>query len=113
MMQGSLARKLRVLRAERGWTLRDASARSGVTKETLSDLERGLRHPHDPTLAKIAKGYGVSFEELLEEEPTRELVGAGPKAEAPDQGRPAPVTVHLEPLELKGEALPVEATTIV
>jgi transcriptional regulator with XRE-family HTH domain len=67
MMQGSLAHKLRVLRAERGLTLREAAAKSGVAKETISDIERGLRHPHDPTLAKIAKGYGVPVEELLEE----------------------------------------------
>jgi transcriptional regulator with XRE-family HTH domain len=67
MMQGSLARRLRVLRAERGLTLREAAAKSGVAKETISDIERGLRHPHDPTLAKIAKGYGVPVEELLEE----------------------------------------------
>jgi transcriptional regulator with XRE-family HTH domain len=67
MMQGLLAHKLRVLRAERGLTLREAAAKSGVAKETISDIERGLRHPHDPTLAKIAKGYGVPVEELLEE----------------------------------------------
>jgi len=67
MTQGSLAHRLRVLRAERGLTLREAAAKSGVAKETISDIERGLRHPHDPTLAKIAKGYGVPVEELLEE----------------------------------------------
>jgi transcriptional regulator with XRE-family HTH domain len=67
MMQGSLAHKLRVLRAERGLTLREAAAKSGVAKETISDIERGLRHPHDPTIAKIAKGYGVPVDELLEE----------------------------------------------
>src|SRR5919107_4818102 len=66
-MQESLAHKLRVLRAERGLTLREAAAKSGVAKETISDIERGLRHPHDPTLAKIAKGYGVPVEDLLEE----------------------------------------------
>src|ERR687889_514818 len=67
MMQESLAHKLRVLRAERGLTLREAAAKSGVAKETISDIERGLRHPHDPTLAKIAKGYSVPVEELLED----------------------------------------------
>ena len=69
MMQGSLAHKLRVLRAERGLTLREAASLTGVAKETISDIERGLRHPHDPTLAKIAKGYGVPVEELIEEPP--------------------------------------------
>jgi transcriptional regulator with XRE-family HTH domain len=78
MMQGSLAHRLRVLRAERGLTLREAAAKSGVAKETISDIERGLRHPHDPTLAKIAKGYGVPVEELLEEP----ALAAG-KGEAP------------------------------
>jgi transcriptional regulator with XRE-family HTH domain len=67
MMQGSLAVRLRVLRAERGLKLREAASLSGVAKETISDIERGLRHPHDPTVAKIAKGYDVPVEELFEE----------------------------------------------
>jgi transcriptional regulator with XRE-family HTH domain len=67
MVQGSLAHRLRVLRAERGLTLREAASLTGVAKETISDIERGLRHPHDPTLAKIAKGYGVPVGDLLEE----------------------------------------------
>jgi transcriptional regulator with XRE-family HTH domain len=75
LMQGSLATKLRVMRAERGLTLRQAAPRLGVRPGTLSELERGARHPHDLTLAKIAKGYGVPVEELLEE--------ASPLAPAP------------------------------
>jgi transcriptional regulator with XRE-family HTH domain len=66
-MQGSLAHKLRILRAERELSLREAASLTGVAKETISDIERGLRHPHDPTVAKIAKGYGVPVEALLEE----------------------------------------------
>ena len=82
MTQESLSRRLRVLRAERGLTLREAASRTGVAKETISDIERGLRHPHDPTLAKIAKGYGVPVQDLLEE-PEFSLAG---KAEAPPPG---------------------------
>jgi transcriptional regulator with XRE-family HTH domain len=66
-MQTSLGRKLRVLRAERGLTLREAASRTGVAKETISDIERGLRHPHDVTLSKLARGYEVSVVDLLEE----------------------------------------------
>src|SRR5215212_3900170 len=73
----SLDMKLRVLRAERQLSLREASARTGVDKVSLSRFERGLVHPQDRTLAKIAKGYDVPVEELLEEP-----VLAG-KAEAP------------------------------
>jgi transcriptional regulator with XRE-family HTH domain len=69
LVQSTLARKLRVLRAERGLTLREAEQLTSVDKDTLSKIERGLRHPYDVTLSKLARGYGVPVEELLEEEP--------------------------------------------
>src|SRR5215210_3426623 len=79
----SLDMKLRVLRAERQLSLREASELTGVDKVSLSRFERGLAHPQDRTLGKIAKGYGVPVEELLEKEPV--LAG---KAEAPEAGHP-------------------------
>jgi len=72
----SLARKLRVLRAERGWTLREVFEKSGVDKVTLSFAERGLRKPYSTTLAKLAEVYDVSLKELLD--------AADERAEAPD-----------------------------
>jgi transcriptional regulator with XRE-family HTH domain len=75
VMQRSLPEKLRILRAERGLTLEGAALETGVTRETLGLLERGKRHPHTPTLTKIARGYGVPVEDLLEP--------AAPKAPAP------------------------------
>jgi len=77
MTQTSLGHKVRVLRAERGLTLREEASRTGVAKETISDIERGLRHPHDPTLAKIAKGYGVPVEDLLKEPEEEQPAPAG------------------------------------
>jgi transcriptional regulator with XRE-family HTH domain len=90
-MQGSLARKLRVLRAERGLTLRQAAEQAGVRPGTLSELERGLHRPHDITLSRVAKGYGVPVEELLEEpvplaeasQEIRRLEDKWPEAEPP------------------------------
>ena len=55
-----------MLRADLGLTLREVTDRTGVAKETLSDIERGLRHPHDATLAKLARGYNISLEDLLD-----------------------------------------------
>jgi transcriptional regulator with XRE-family HTH domain len=81
MMQGSLAEKLRVLRAQRGLSLTEAAEKAGVQRQTIAFLERGERHPHMPTLSKIAHGYGVPVEELLEEP-----VLAG-KANAPEAGQ--------------------------
>jgi transcriptional regulator with XRE-family HTH domain len=80
-MHGSLATRLRVLRAERGLTVRQVAELSGVAKETVSQIERGERHPYDRTLAKLAHAYGVPIEELLEEPA---LAG---KADAPTTGR--------------------------
>src|SRR5215216_568950 len=90
-MQGSLARKLRVLRAERGLTLRQAAEQAGVRPGTLSELERGLHRPHDITLSRVAKGYGIPVEELLEEpvplaeasQEIRRLEDKWPEAEPP------------------------------
>jgi transcriptional regulator with XRE-family HTH domain len=81
LMHGSLATRLRVLRAERGLTVRQVAELSGVAKETVSQIERGERHPYDRTLAKLAHAYGVPIEELLEEPA---LAG---KAGAPTTGR--------------------------
>src|SRR5215203_174177 len=68
MTHGSLALKLRVLRAEKALTIEQAAARAGVTPETISDAERGRRHPYLPTLRKLAKAYNVPVEELLSAE---------------------------------------------
>ncbi len=62
----NLGRKLRVMRVERGLTLREAGQLVGVAYNQLSLLETGRHKPHDLTLAKIAKGYGVSLEDLLD-----------------------------------------------
>jgi DNA-binding XRE family transcriptional regulator len=53
MMNESLARKLRVLRAARGITLREAEKLTGVTRETLGALEHGQRGAYTSTLEKM------------------------------------------------------------
>ncbi len=80
-MKENLARKLRVLRAERGISLTEAEELTGVTRETLAALERGERGAYTSTLAKIATAYDVSVSELLEE-PVGGLAGKG---EAPPE----------------------------
>ena len=94
-MHGSLATKLRVLRAERGLTVRQVAELSGVAKETISQVERGERHPYDRTLAKLAHAYDVPVDELLEEPA---LAG---KAKAPDTEQPQPSTGTVEEFEQK------------
>src|SRR5829696_8634824 len=66
MMAGAIAAKLRVLREERSLTQKEAAELAHVHLETLRRLESGERPPYMPTLTKIARGYGVSIEEVVE-----------------------------------------------
>ena len=86
MKQESLAERLRILRARRGISVKQASEQIGVEWHTLRDLELGRRKPYYPTLNKIAEGYGVPVEELLDLEKEPVLSG---KAEAPKEAGPS------------------------
>lgn len=86
MTHGSLALKLRVLRAKEALTIEQAAARARVTPETISDAERGRRHPYLPTLRKLAEAYDVPVEELLAEEPDSARAGASLKAQVHETG---------------------------
>ena len=68
MMPGPIAVKLRILREERGLTHKEAAELTNVSHWTLIYLESGKRAPYMPTVTKIARAYGVSVEELVEEE---------------------------------------------
>ncbi len=70
-------RKLRRIRAEKGLTMDTLEERTGVSKRTISEIERGKRTPQALTLAKLAGALGVHIDELLEEE--------APKGRAPLQ----------------------------
>jgi DNA-binding XRE family transcriptional regulator len=67
-MPQPIAEKLRVLREERGLTPKEAAEIADVSPWTLYCLESGKRAPYMPTVTKLAGAYGVSFEELVEEE---------------------------------------------
>jgi transcriptional regulator with XRE-family HTH domain len=54
-------------------TLRQAEEETGLSKDTISRLERGLRTPQPLTVGKLAEAYGHPIEEFLE----------NPKVQAP------------------------------
>jgi transcriptional regulator with XRE-family HTH domain len=56
--------RLRELREQRNLTLRELEHLSGVSKDAISEIERGLRHPRTSTLRKLAEGLGVSVQVL-------------------------------------------------
>ena len=48
-------------------TLRDLEEASGVSKDAISEIERGRRQPRISTVMQLAKGLGVDSAELLNE----------------------------------------------
>jgi transcriptional regulator with XRE-family HTH domain len=62
----ALAGTLQLLRAERGWSLDQLAARSGVSKGVLVALEQGRSNPNLATLARLGDAFGVPVTRLLE-----------------------------------------------
>ena len=65
-----LAGKCKKLRKERGWSTEVAAEKAGISVDGYKDVE-GMRH--EPSLSKIvalARAYGISTSELLDERTT-------------------------------------------
>lgn len=60
-----LAERLAALRRERGWTLDQTAARTGVSRAALSKLEKARMSPTYDALLKLALGFGLSPVALL------------------------------------------------
>ncbi len=63
-----VADTVRTLRKNRGYSLDDLAARSGVSRASLSQIETAKTNPTIAILWKIATGLGVPFATLLGEE---------------------------------------------
>ena len=57
--------RLRRVREQRGLTLTDAAARTGISKSTLSRLENGQRRPSLELLLPLAQAYRVPLDDLV------------------------------------------------
>ncbi|WP_436637203.1 helix-turn-helix domain-containing protein [Microbaculum sp. FT89] len=60
-----IARRLKELRGERGWSLDDLAARSGVSRATLSRLENAEVSPTATVLGKLCAAYGLTLSRLM------------------------------------------------
>ena len=61
----ALAKNMKRLRAERGWTQEVASEACGLGVRALQALELGERNVTLVTLSQVADGFGVSVGALL------------------------------------------------
>jgi transcriptional regulator with XRE-family HTH domain len=71
---GRLGERVRILRRERGLTLKLLAERSGVSRAMISKLERGEKNPTLVVAAKVAEGLGVSLSQLVGVEERGEVV---------------------------------------
>jgi transcriptional regulator with XRE-family HTH domain len=62
----AVARTLQTLRTDRGWSLDQLAARSGVSKGVLVALEQGRSNPNLATLARIGDAFGVPVTQLVD-----------------------------------------------
>lgn len=60
--------RLRVLRAERGWSQADLAGRLDVSRQTVNSLETGKYDPSLPLAFKIARLFRLSIEAIFEDE---------------------------------------------
>lgn len=66
-MDVRLARRLAELRRGRGWSLEDLAQASGVSRATLSRLERGEVSPTAAVLGRLCAAFGVTMSQVLAE----------------------------------------------
>jgi transcriptional regulator with XRE-family HTH domain len=62
-----LAQRLATLRTERGWSLDELAQATGISRATLSRLERGETSPTASLLGKLCSAYGMTMSRLLAE----------------------------------------------
>ncbi|MBZ9991542.1 cupin domain-containing protein [Mesorhizobium sp. BH1-1-5] len=61
-----LAKRIKALRDERGWTLDVTSEHTGLSRSALSKIERQQMSPTYNALNKLAQGFGIGMMQLME-----------------------------------------------
>jgi len=59
--------RLRVLRAERGWSQADLAERLEVSRQSVNAIETGKYDPSLPLAFRIARLFGIKIEEIFED----------------------------------------------
>ena len=60
--------RLRVLRAERGWSQADLAERLQVSRQSVNAIETGKYDPSLPLAFKLARLFEISIEEIFMDE---------------------------------------------
>lgn len=100
-----VAVEVRRRRQQRNWTLDVASARLGVSRRLLAQIEAGKANPSLSTLLSIAEGFDTSLVELLAGADKASITVQADNAAAPllwegEHGGEGRLLVGSDPLEL-------------
>ena len=60
--------RIRVLRAERGWTQADLAQRLDVSRNSVNAIENGKYDPSLPLAFKIAGVFGLTIEQIFQKD---------------------------------------------
>ena len=66
--EASMKNRLRVLRAERGWSQADLGGRLGVSRQAVNAIETGKHDPSLPLAFRLARLFALSIEEIFDDE---------------------------------------------
>ena len=64
--------RLRVLRAERGWSQAELGARLGVSRQAVNAIETGKHDPSLPLAFRLARLFGLGIEEIFDDDAGKE-----------------------------------------
>ena len=59
--------RLRVLRAERGWSQAELGGRIGVSRQAINAIETGKHDPSLPLAFRFARLFGLTIEEIFDD----------------------------------------------
>ncbi len=62
----NLGRRVKKLRSDRGWSLEELAAASGVSRSMLSEIERERANPTLSVTYRIATAFGLALQDLIE-----------------------------------------------
>ena len=89
-----LGARIHGLRRERGWTLDKAAAETGVSRASLSKIEKGQMSPTFDAMTKLARGFGLDVTGLIPAEARPDVPTATPLGRRcvtrAGEGRPYP-----------------------
>jgi putative transcriptional regulator len=70
-MEEHVKNRLRVLRAEQGWSQAELAKALEVSRQSVNAIETGRFDPSLPLAFKLARLFKMSIEEIFTEEPAR------------------------------------------